>query len=334
MRYARTAAPAAAIALVLAGSAAQAAPVDAMEWIYECIDGTEWELGVDGYFDAFAVDEASVYPDAACEEDSLQSDAFDGLWAIWLASGEEGAYYGETDTEETYVVDRTVADNGDVVFTGPVETILGLNVQVQIRFYADGDMVRVLASYTNPTAAPIVVETGSDSGYGSDEDIRFVATSSGDAAPTTVADNWAVTSDTGYGDPVLSNAWQAANAPWRAADLELYADHGDIDNMWTGGVITVAPGATVHLAYFTKLYGYETEVPQLEGEDLGAAAIVAADLAAAEAAAVAGTSEFASFSGRLTAGLAGGTVVLNWGTVGGATAPPATPVPGRPSFTG
>jgi hypothetical protein len=56
---------------------------------------------------------------------------------------------------------------------------------------------------------------------------------------------------------------------------------------------------------------------------------MAADPASAVTAAIAGTSEFATFSGRLTAGIPSGTRVLNWGTVGS-----ATPVIGAPSFTG
>lgn len=342
-RILTTVAAAAAATLAL-GTTAVAEPVDLVtDSPTVCLDRGMWDVTATGdYFPAFMIDEGAVWETAGCTGAEIESDAFDGLWAVWLEQNGDGAYYGDTDGVPTWVADQTTAANGDVVITGPVEQHFGLDVQVELRFYVDGDMARVLATYTNPTAAPITVATGTDSGYGSDDGIRFLATSSGDAAVTTAADSWAVTDDGGEGDPVLANAWQLPGAAWQASQLDIYGVHGTQDNMTVGGAITVPAGGTVRLAYFTKMYGYAvgqiTEGPGLQGSVPGdedkslQATYVGGDVAAADTQAITDTSEWASFSGRLTAGLADGTVVANWGTVGGAA--PATPVIAPPAFTG
>lgn len=334
MKLARVAAPLAAVGLVLAGSAAQAAPVDLYEdALYECLDGTEWWIA--NYFH-FELSEAEIYAESDCSGDPVNDDAFDSFWQIWIGDEEDYYYYGDQGDEDgAYVVDRAVAPNGDVVITGPVERIFGLDVRVEVRLYAAGDMARVLVTYTNPTGAPITVWTGTDNNYGSDDETTYAATSSGDAAFPTADDDWAVSSNGGEErDPVLLNAWQGASGSWRASDLG-----GSPGWFWTEGGLTVAPGATVRLAYFTKIFGWGTSDD--EGEigwaDVAPAASMADGLDAAIEAAIAGATELASFSGRLVAGLEPGTVVANWGTVPGGTvppAPPATPTPGRPTFTG
>lgn len=318
---------------------ATAAPVDVIDANTEvCLDRSLWEAGSDAdtsIITAFSIAEGSVYEDPACEGEELQGDAFDALYGVWLEQGEAGGYYGDPTELTEYTVDQSTAADGDVVITGPVEEHFGLDVQVEHRYYVEGDLARVLVTYSNPSAAPITVVTGADSGYGSDDDIEFLATSSGDAAPTTVADSWAVTSDGGQGDPVLSAAWQLPGAQWTADEHELYGEHGEIDNFWTGAELTVPAGGTVRLAYFVKMYGYEQgEVlgtQQVAGKGLQAT-FVGSDVAAAEARAISGVSEWSAFTGRLVEGLAVGTVVANWGTVGGAA--PATPVVVAPAFTG
>lgn len=324
-----------ALAVTVAG-AAGADPFDILsDPAFICQDATEWFTGEldDTYFGAFDVQDATVYPAPGCDPDLLQGDAFDDLWAIWVGDAEDSAYYGDPTDLTSYVVDISTAANGDVLVLGPVESLYGLDVQVEQRFYAEGDLVRVLATFTNPSAAAITVWTGTDSGYGSDADIEFIASTSGDTA-VTIADSWAVSTDGSASTPVISNAWQLAGAAFNADFLERYDWHGsttvdgDEDNLWTEGHLTVAPGATARLAFFSKVYGYQS----LAGAeaDVSADTFIGLDIAAAEAAAIAGTSEWASFSGRLSAGLPAGTVVLNWS----AAAAPATPVVTRPTFTG
>lgn len=204
----------------------------------------------------------------------------------------------------------------------------GLDVTVQHRYYATGDLVRVLVSITNPGTEPITARTGTDNGAGSDDQIEFLATSSGDAA-LTVADDWMVTSDGYETDPVLSSVWQGAGGAVRADEIGQYGVDGPVDNFYTGAPITVAPGATAYLAYFTKIYGYQGALEYEEG--VGATTFVGADIAAAEAAALAGITEWATLSGRLAVGIPAGASVLNWAP---AAADPATPVVARPAFTG
>lgn len=326
------------LALTFATPAA-AAPVDVLDVTGDvCLDRSLWQYGSNGdysYFGAFTIYEGAVYDAAGCEGEEIQGDAFDDFFGVWLEQGEDDAYYGEPGELTEYIVDQTTAADGDVVVTGPVESHFGLNVQVEHRYYVEGDLARVLATYTNPSAAPITVITGSDNGYGSDEDIEFLGTSSGDAAQMTVDDSWAVTSDASESDPVISAAWQLPSAGWTADELGVYGYHGDVDNFWTGGELTVPAGGTVRLAYFVKMYGYEqgelldTEAAADKGLQ---ATFVGSDIAAAEARALSGVSEWSTFGGRLTEGLATGTVVANWGTVGGAA--PATPVIVAPAFTG
>jgi hypothetical protein len=343
------AATAATVALTFTvGTAGVADPVDVLSnAIYICQDATEWYTGEldNTYFGAFDVQDVTIYDAAGCSGSYLQDDGFDDVWAVWLGDTGDPAdweYYGDPTGLTEFIVDRSTAGNGDAIVLGPVESHYGLDVQVEQRFYADGDLVRVLATYTNPTGAPITVHTGTDNGYGSDDAINFVATSSGD---TTVAtgDSWSVLSDLDETDPVLSNAWQLSGAAWNASSLDVYAWHGTEDNLWTEGELTVPAGDVARLAYFSKVYGYGTTIlnqlapdapdkaEPMAADGLAAATYIGTNMAEAEATAVLGVSEYESFSGRLTAGLAVGTFVANWGTVRAAA---ATPVVGAPAYTG
>jgi len=77
VKLARVAAPLAAVGLVLAGSAAQAAPVDLYEdALYECLDGTEWWIA--NYFH-FELSEAEIYAESDCSGDPVNDDAFDSF---------------------------------------------------------------------------------------------------------------------------------------------------------------------------------------------------------------------------------------------------------------
>lgn len=359
------AASATAGALTLAlTSIASATPIDLADTSYGIdIGPTQWTLSVYG---ALELDEANIYDGAAGAPDTpiVNSDAFDGAWAMWIdGGGTDGkTYYGASGDimggavvddltaqapppAQQFIVDVTTTTEGDVVVQGPVEQHSGLDVTVQYRFYADGDLVRVLATYTNPTGAPITVTTGTESNFGSDSGTHLDAESSGDGAVDT-SDRWMVThQDDNANDPVITSVWAGPGTGVTPSQVELAGD--DLD---TAASITVAPGASVTLAYFSLLNAWtsgaapsEPPVDDLSAPEAVAAAFtvapgVAAAVSAAVANANASTSEFSSFSGRLAAGIPAGTRVLNWGTVGGATpstpATPATPVVGAPRFTG
>lgn len=286
-------------------------------------------------------------PNDPYEMDFENDDAFDGALAIFVSPDEATppSFYGMPD-DYSYEVDLT-SSGGDTVIQGPPEVLSGLRVSVQQRYYAAGDLARAVATYTNPTAAPITVVTGAHSNYGSDDDTVLEGDSSGDGN-VSEADRWIITGDDGaYFDPIVTTAWAAPGA----SKLPDYAGLADparlllLDESTVAFLLTVQPGQTVHLGYFVKVHGFVMDEGEPagptgepfsigEGGELAAAAVIADTYAAAVAAAVADAAEFSTFTGRLTAGLAPGTVVLNWGTVPAAPAGPATPVPARPSFTG
>lgn len=357
-------------ALTLAiASVAAATPVDLLEEDYSAVtDTTRWYVEADR---AFTIIEARI-SDGVPGADGVQlvnNDAFDGVWAIVFGPRDTDAdgdfdmsdtpdYYGAISGLPQYIVDVTTTAEGDVVVQGPVESHFGLDVTVQHRYYAAGDLARVLVTYTNPTAAPITITTGTDSNYGSDSSTLVDADSSGNGV-VDLPDRWIVTSEDVVltNDPVITTAWAGPGAGVTPSDIGWVLP----GYLTTDVELTVAPGTSVSLAYFSLLNGWtspasppiqpplQDEVPAevVEGAEVtaevvevveaaevevAAAAAIAADQASAVTAAIAGVGEFGSFSGRLTAGIPSGTRVLNWGTVGGAA--PATPVVGAPRFTG
>lgn len=291
--------------------------------------------------EAFSISEAQVHhvvpAEWGCSElTNHNDDAFDGAWVVGLApdAATGSTYFGHNDpVKPSYVVDYSVAANGDHVVTAPSEEILGLQVSVEHRYYAAGDLARVLVTVTNPSEASVTVVARTESGFGSNGSTTLVADSTDDGS-VTLADDWMVASDNGTWDPVITSAWSHPASGVRHNLIERSGEHGSTDVLETAAEITVPAGATVRLAYFSALYGYDEAVEKAElGEGL-AATIIADDYATAAATATTAAAEFDTFAGRLVAGLAPGTVVLNWGTVPAAPAGPATPVTGDPTFTG
>lgn len=319
-----------AVSLALATSAI-AAPVDIGEDNYEApVANTLWESGFEndnGY--GFAIDEATIFadtvdPTAPGAGDEVNYDAFDGIFEVRV--GDEA--YGLPTCDETcsYWVDVTTS-GGDVIVQGPPQTMSGLQVAVQHRYYANGDLARALVSYTNPGATAVAVGTGVFTDYGSDGGTLLEGDFTGDAA-VTPADRWIVTGDNGDSDPVVSTVWWGPQAPLPPA-TELLGDGTNdyyADESWAGFNVTVQPGQTVYLAFFTGIYGW-ADLPAPRGE-LAADALITGGYAYAVAAATAAATEFSTFSGRLVAGIPAGAPVLNWG------AAPAVPVVAQPAFTG
>jgi len=343
------AAATAAVSLALATSAI-AAPVDIGEDNYEApVANTIWESAAyDSY--GFTIEEASIFADTVDPTDpwagvQVNGDAFDGFFEVWVGDEAYGQPTCGVDTC-SYVVDVTTA-GGDVIVQAPPQTMSGLQVAVQHRYYANGDLGRALVSYTNPGATAVAVGTGVFSNYGSDDATTLEADFTGDAA-VTAADRWIVTGDTGFYDPVLSTVWWGPQASLPPAEALLGDGTGDyyLDESWAGFNVTVQPGQTVYLAFFTGIYGWldaavASDVVAPDG-GLAADAVVADSYDNAVVAATAAAAEFNTFSGRLVAGIPAGAPVLNWGTVGGAApatpvvggAAPATPVVVAPAFTG
>lgn len=307
---------------------AAADPVDLGDDPQIVVGNTVWDL----YTDPVTVRTVSIYDgpvdlaDPDLEDHLVNVGQNDMWWSAFLETPDaEPDYWGNLNN-----YDMTTAANGDVVLTGPVEQIMGLDVTGEFRFYAAGDLVRVMMNYTNPTAAPITVLSGTESYFvGGGAEASIEATSSGDTT-VTADDRWLVATDGGNGAPVLTMVWEGPAAGLPAQQVEGGVEEGG--ELYTYQTVTVAPGATVHFAYFTQVTGYGFEPPTPDSLPGLLPTVIVADPDAAVASAVATTTEFGTFAGRLTEGLATGTVVLNWGTVGGAA--PATPVVVAPAFTG
>ncbi len=342
MRLTRSAAAAAAAAgLVLACAAsASAEPIDLGEAPGFVVGNTVWDLYPEPPVtvrNVWVYEEGTDPTAPGAEEHLLNAGSNDMWWAAFI--GDDGSEYYAPGLE----FDAATQANGDIVVTGPVEELEGLQVTMQFRFYAAGDLVRVLVTYTNPTTAPITVRTGTESTFLDGDSPAITATSTGDTTVST-ADRWLVGHDGGEGAPVLTMVWQGPDAPLPADEVDEVGTEGfDLE---TAQDVTFAPGATVHFAYFTAVTGYgsseeppgPTPTPSPTSTAGAQATVVADDLAAAAASAASAASEFNSFSGRLIAGLPAGANVLNWGVVPTATpgtpAAPATPVVTAPAFTG
>lgn len=336
MKHARLAVVAAlALAVVAAGSTATADPLDIGPEPWITTGTTAWQPASWGDV-GFTIGEAEVYGTPA-DGAPVNDDAFDGQFSITV----DGAAYGLPRCEGggpcSYVVERTV-DGGDVLLVAPVEVMSGLEVKVEHRYFAEGALARVLVSYRNPTAAPITVDTAASSDYGSDGVTVVEGRASVDAL-----DRWVVTGDDENGqDPLVTSHFFGTGA---ALMPITNVSAGESEATFT---LTVAPGATARLAFFVSLTGHVTDGPPdgppdgpidgpvdvvAAGEPTAAAAVLDTyDEAAAAAIAAAGT--FSGVSGRAVAGIPAGTVLLNWGTVAGGVAPPATPATGGPAYTG
>lgn len=328
-------------------SIAAATPVTVTRGYNLDVGSTRWSLDFD---EGLEIEEGTIFDGAAGAPGTnvVNSDAFDGVLAVWIRDGGGTTYYGGAGAHGTpFVADITTTSEGDVVVQGPAESHSGLDVALQYRFYADGDLARALVTLTNPTSAPITVATGTYSNLGSDNDTHLDAESSGNGVVDT-SDRWMVTDQAGTAnqDPVITTAWAGPDSGTPLTAITVSPGY-----VTTEVQVTVDPRATVTLAYFIRLSAWTIAAPPPPSAppsappsqdqvttDVAAAVTIASDKASAVTAAVAGVSELGAFSGRLTAGIPAGTRVLNWGTVGGATPPtpatPAAPVVGKPRFTG
>jgi hypothetical protein len=168
--------------------------------------------------------QAAPYPlnvqDAAFPA-AVKSDAYDDAFCMFVGS-------------TPYIGSDTVDLTNNAVTSGPT-TMSGLNVTYQFAFIGSVPAVRVLASFQNPTAAPIVVPVTFESNLGSDNATRVIETSSGHAI-VSATDRWAITAE-GTTDPTLNDP----------PEIHVVAGPGSpaqIPTTFTAGVNFAGPGCS------------------------------------------------------------------------------------------
>jgi hypothetical protein len=241
---------AAAAALVLASAAPVHAQATETLPYTVAVDGTEWDLvnsgGIDAYNDAFVIEDAAM---------SNTDDAFDDAGLIVV----DGEPYQAPDDE--VVVE---AAGGDVVVAAGAQTLAGLDVSVQHRFFGGGQRARILASFTNGGGGPVTVPVLYLTDYGSDGSTTIEHTNRGDEAELFDGDRWAVSTDLCCSDPVITTVIQGPGTVASPSDVIFShgqeSDHPDYhDELHVRYDITVEPGDTVFLMWFFDLYDYDGE---------------------------------------------------------------------------
>ena len=172
-----------------AGAANQAMPFTVSTGFY----GNQWTVN-NACGAGFGIDEA---------RNTAESDAYDGGFRLSVNG-------------TVFQVPSSIVDLTGTVVTAPVAAMSGLNTRVQYKFMTGSQVVRVLATFDNPTAGSMTVPVQMDTNFGSDGSTQVQATSSGDLIVGS-ADTWFVTSEgTPSSDPVMTTAWGsvgAASAP-------------------------------------------------------------------------------------------------------------------------
>jgi len=173
-------------------------------------------------------------------------DAYDSAWL--LANG------SDTSTSEPYVAPDPV-DVTDATVTGGAQTLGSLQVSTQYKFFQDAARLRVVHTFTNPTAAPITQTFQSLTNLGSDSATTIVGTSSGDLAWTS-GDRWLVTRDTS--DPVVSTVTSGPGSTLQPTLVSFTCTttsstpgtEDDVRSVWE---VTVPGGQTRYLVFFAEL---------------------------------------------------------------------------------
>ena len=177
---------------------------------------------------------------------SLGSAIDDGL-TVWV----DGAIYAPAAADLV-----TTGSDLDTI-TGAAVTLAGLTTTVQHEADKTANVLRTLASFTNPGAAPVTatVELATNLGVGPN---GFVAgTSSGDLGFTTV-DRWVATVST-PGTPAKGALLHVLAGPGPVEAPLVGTGTAVFDASGTEGILaryqlTVPPGATRRLLWFTELW--------------------------------------------------------------------------------
>lgn len=315
---------AAALLTFAAAAPAHAEPWDGNDFIFGL---GEWEIE----YNNFSIDDVYlVYPD-----DSTQyTDIWDGMGQQSINSTAAGLDYETVYCDTAADVDITEDDaTGDLLITcvadNPAFADADLTVVSQFRIFAASDLIRVTTWITNEGAADVVIDgvefytdfgsSGELWGYqGQDDSILAVPAVEDETARDALngaGAQWAVHYEE-YDAPG-GLAWGSAGAEAAATLTTLSGD----EYVAEVGAFTIPAGETRAAAYFA-LWNPATLIELDYTNEEGPVQVAAAD------ALVPAMAEFDSFSGRLTAGLEGSTVV-NW-VAGDA---PVTPVdPAKPQL--
>jgi|GEM_PF-1778618 len=206
--------------------------------------------------------------------------------------------------------DSSVDSNGDTVITGTGTWALDQTIddQVEVRVYAEGDLMRTTHVLTNNSGVAQSVTFGVH--YDASDNVSRGTTSSGDSTFDT-SDNWFSTWDPATPSMVYSAFWGSPSLYHTASldltDYESGAPSADISTEWVGNqtfdTVVIAPGAQYQWVFFQSNHEYD-----VSGDD-------AADVAASQVAATAATAQFADadyvLTGRLLRGL-DATIDSNW----------------------
>lgn len=314
-----------ALALAIAGltllpaTAAVAAPWDGNDITYDLGD---WEL----YSNAFYLEDVDlVFPDTSTE----YTDIWDGAAQTSISSASLGLTSQSVGCPSDADVDQSIDPaTGDLVLTCTVTDTpfvdADLSIVMEIRIYQGSDLIRSSMAITNTSGVDATIDsveyytdfgsTGELFDYQNQDDLVLAvpAAENSDFAATlnSVDAQWIVhiESDDAPGGIIIGLGGSDAPGIWTETDGDEY--------YYELGSFTIPAGQTRYTATFLNWH------PQslIDGDyDNGGSD---PDLLETSAAAIVSSmSEFASFSGRLAAGLPAGAEVVNWGAIAAAPAP-------------
>lgn len=241
-----------AVALGVAASVAMAGPAMAATW-----NGSSFDLA-DTAFDGFSTGAFTLEDTGPSPDWFTANPDYSDLNANWdtdrgfadLTVGSTTESYEGADCDKT-------TDGSDEVAICPEETLNGLTVHPEIRYYGAESMERLVWVITNPTASAITATFAT--GYNSECDNNgYMTTSAGDSGSDSTswdmnATTWTV--QRGLTDPTTYDnercgieitAWQGPDASVKSV-TSLTTELGDQSESFD---VTVEPGKTIALAFF------------------------------------------------------------------------------------
>ncbi|HUL95316.1 MAG TPA: IPTL-CTERM sorting domain-containing protein [Usitatibacter sp.] len=249
------------------------------------------------------------------------NDAFDGAISWLVSTGVPGAADGYRSPGGTIDISPAYPTNpaAGTTATGTVQVLAGLNVHGEIYFSPSRAVARSMIVLQNPTGAPITVNVGNMSNWGSDSNTQYRLTSSGDAV-WDPSDNWTVSEQenppgTYLGsDPPLTMAYQQNGSLVRGTPNPVPVNGSDSFYMFYNG-ITIPPGQTRRLMVFvqmsTSLAAATSSAPNFSSPSALAAAGLLTGLTPASAA------QIVNWNGAALAGALGNTIPTlgEWGLI-------------------
>lgn len=312
-----------AVSLGLVASVAVATPALAAAY-----DGSSFDLGnVKNYgfgYDPFYVSDTNVSEAWLTANPQYLYDPLDPEWqsmnSNWDGVGslsiDDVNYVGGDGSINCDKVD----DGSDVVVTCPVETLSGLEVHPQVRYYNTEMMSRVVWFLENKSTADITVSAYTEF-FSECDGNGFMTTSAGDSgiawtAWDMEASTWSV--QQGRTDPtddsneicgIETAAWQGPAASVLATVEVDDADDSQLDGQYMSYDITVKAGQTVALAYFFA-NGWVSDGNA--NPDTAGSVYTVNRQAAFTAAVTAAGPAFGSWNDTLSKGLDADLYVANW----------------------